>query len=66
MSQGEGISVTPKNPDWLAGFLACLDLIKHRIANAETVDDIMDSLQGIEAAVKEKQVEQLIEELAIL
>lgn len=56
----------PKNPEWLAGFLACLDLLKHRTANAETVDDIIDIFQSVEMAVKEKQIEQLIEELAIL
>lgn len=46
-------------------FSSLPDLIKHRIANVETIDEIVDIIQGIELAVKEKQIAQLIEELAI-
>lgn len=56
----------PKNPDWLAGFKACLDLIRHRIADADTVEEVIDIIQSIEVAVTEKQVAQLLQELALL
>jgi hypothetical protein len=56
----------PRSPEWMAGFQACLDLIKHSIADANTVEKILDTLQGIEAAVKEKQIEQIIRELHII
>ncbi len=56
----------PKNPDWMGGFQACLDLIRHRMADADTVEEVIQILEGIESAFKEKQVEQIIKELAIL
>ncbi|MFX1563431.1 MAG: hypothetical protein ACFFDP_09005 [Promethearchaeota archaeon] len=55
-----------KNPDWMAGFQACLDLMRHRLADADTLEEVMQVLEGIESAFKEKQVEQIIQELAIL
>ncbi|MHA2427521.1 MAG: hypothetical protein ACXADB_05825 [Candidatus Hermodarchaeia archaeon] len=58
--------IPPKNPDWIAGFKACLDLIRHRIAEADTVEEVIETIQSIEAAVTEKQVAQLLQELALL
>ena len=58
--------IPPKNPDWLAGFKACLDLIRHRIADADTVEEVIEIIQNIEAAVTEKQIEQIMQELALL
>lgn len=53
----------PKSPDWIAGFRDCLDLVKHRIADADTIEDVIEVLENIEAAVEEKQVEQIMAEL---
>jgi hypothetical protein len=58
--------VTPKSPEWIAGFKACLDLIRHRIANADTVEEVIDHLQDIETAVTEKEIEQLMQELFLV
>ena len=55
----------PRNPEWLAGFQACLDLIRHRIADADTVNEVIDIIRNIEAAVTEKQVEQILKDLFI-
>ena len=58
--------IPPKNPVWLAGFKACLDHIRHRIADADTVEEVIEIIQNIEAAVTEKQIEQIMQELALL
>jgi hypothetical protein len=56
---------TPKSPDWIAGFRACLDLIRNRIADCHTIEQVLDQLEGIELAVKEKQIEELAQELLL-
>lgn len=48
------------------GFRQCLDLIRHRIADAHTVEEIIEVIQNIEAAVEAKQIDELEQELFLI
>jgi len=54
-----------KSPEWIAGFKTCLDLVKHRIVDANTLVDVVEILENIDAAVTEKEIDLLMKELLL-
>jgi hypothetical protein len=60
------VNGTPKSPEWLAGFRACLDLLKMHLLKCKTLEQVFQRLDYIESRVREKQTEEIDEELLLI